>query len=301
MTPTTLMLEPSPRSARTPGDGDAPCEAARMSWFMDLALSRRLERTEGAIGASFPAVHQQMAPDVGATWHDFEGTYAIFDGVDSPMTQTFGLGVFGAITPDGLSVIEAFFETRGAAVMHEVSPLAGIETIALLADRGYRPVDLSTVLVQEIDGRMSVPSSPSLRVRTIEDADRTAWVDTSVIGWSEDPAVASFIRSMAEVASANRAMVHFIVERDGGPIATASMGIHDGVALLAGASTIPSGRGLGAQGMLLAARLSEARRRGCEIAMMVTAPGSTSQRNAERRGFRVAYTRTKWRRSRRDA
>jgi GNAT superfamily N-acetyltransferase len=131
--------------------------------------------------------------------------------------------------------------------------------------------------------------------------DLRAWVETSVTGWSEDPMVAGIIRSIAEIASANRAMVHFQVERDGAPIATASMGIHDGVALLAGASTIPSGRGLGAQGMLLAARLAEARRRGCEIAMMVTAPGSTSQRNAERRGFRVAYTRTKWRLVRRPA
>jgi hypothetical protein len=67
-----------------------------------------------------------------------------------------------------------------------------------------------------------------------------------------------------------------------------------GVALLAGASTVPSGRGLGAHGLLLSARLQEARRRGCDAAMMVTTPGSTSQRNAERRGFRVAYTRTKW-------
>src|SRR5437868_11669974 len=171
------------------------CEAPHMAWFMDLGLSRRLERTEGAIGASFPAVHQLMAPDVGATWQDFEGTYAIFDGVDSPMTQTFGLGVFGATTPGGLSAIEAFFETRDAAAMHEVSPLAGIDTIALLVDRGYRPLELSTVLVQEIDGQVSAPSSPALRVRTIDDADRSAWIETSVIGWSEDPAVAAFIRS----------------------------------------------------------------------------------------------------------
>ena len=28
--------------------------------------------------------------------------------------------------------------------------------------------------------------------------------------------------------------------------------------------------------------------------MMVAAPGSASQRNAERQGFRIAYTRTKW-------
>jgi GNAT superfamily N-acetyltransferase len=217
------------------------------------------------------------------------------------MTQTFGLGMFGAVTPEALAAIEAFFEVRGAAVMHEVSPFAGIEGIALLVDRGYRPLELTTVLVQEIDGRVDAPSASTLRVRVIEDADRDAWIDTSVIGWSEDPTFASLIRSISVVVSANRAMLHFMVERDGAPIATASLGVHDGVALLAGASTIPSGRGLGAQGMLLEARLAEARRRGCEIAMMLTAPGSTSQRNAERRGFRVAYTRTKWRLSRRTA
>jgi hypothetical protein len=33
---------------------------------------------------------------------------------------------------------------------------------------------------------------------------------------------------------------------------------------------------------------------GCDLAMMVVVPGSDSQRNAERKGFRIAYTRTKW-------
>jgi len=270
-----------------------------MSWFMDLALARRLERTEGAIAATFPAVQQEVAPELGATWHDFDGTYAIFDGVTSPMTQTFGLGVFGAVTPQALAAIEAFFETRGAAVMHEVSPFAGVGTLALLVDRGYRPIELSTVLMQPLADRVDAPSAPSLRVRAVEAADRDAWIDTFVAGWSEDPTYAAIIRSIAQVATANPAMLHFLVERDGAPISTASMGIHDGVALLGGACTISSRRGLGAQGMLLGARLAEARRRGCEIAMMLTAPGDTSQRNAERRGFRVAYTRTKWRLARR--
>jgi hypothetical protein len=34
--------------------------------------------------------------------------------------------------------------------------------------------------------------------------------------------------------------------------------------------------------------------RGCDLAMMVAEAGSNSQRNAERKGFRVAYTRLKW-------
>jgi len=33
---------------------------------------------------------------------------------------------------------------------------------------------------------------------------------------------------------------------------------------------------------------------GCDLAMMVAEAGSESQRNAERQGFRVAYTRVKW-------
>jgi GNAT superfamily N-acetyltransferase len=135
-------------------------------------------------------------------------------------------------------------------------------------------------------------------VRVIEPGERARWIDTAVIGWSDDPVVSGFVRRLVSMAVINDAMLHFIVEREGAPIATASLGLHDGVALLAGASTVPEGRGLGAQALLLAARLVEARRRGCELAMMVTAPGSTSQRNAERRGFRVAYTRTKWRRER---
>jgi len=266
-----------------------------MPWFMDQALACRLERTEGAVGTSFTEVNQRLRPEVGAQWRDFDGTYAIFDGADSPMTQTFGLGLFSAATPEGLAEIERFFMERSADAMHEVSPLAGVETFALLADRGYRPHELGTVLVQPLDGDPETPSAPGLRVRMIEPADHAAWIETSVRGWAADPMFAPLMRTIATGAAANRTMVHFMVERAGAPIATGSMALHEGVALLAGASTIPAGRGLGAQAMLLAARLGEARRRGCELAMMVANPGSSSQRNAERRGFRVAYTRTKWR------
>lgn len=268
-----------------------------MPWFMDRDLARRLERTEGAVSASYTAV-PSAAERSGATWHDFDGTYAMFDGPESPLSQTFGLGLFAPATAALLSRIEAFFAQRGACTMHEVSPLAGIETFALLAERGYRPVELSTVLVQPIDDAIPPPPTvPALEVRACAPDD--AWIAAWIAGWAGDPAVAAALPSLAEVVRGNRDLVHFAVERDQAAIATASLGVHGGVALLAGASTIPPARGLGAQSLLLAARLAEARHRGCELAMMVAMPGSASQRNAERRGFRVAYTRTKWRLDRR--
>jgi predicted acetyltransferase len=70
----------------------------------------------------------------------------------------------------------------------------------------------------------------------------------------------------------------------------------EGVAHLAGAATIPEGRNRGAQLALLDYRLRYAAAHGCDIALMGALPGSGSQRNAERHGFRIAYTRIKWRR-----
>jgi GNAT superfamily N-acetyltransferase len=271
-----------------------------MSLFIDQGLAQRLERTEGAACAGFVEVRQRLSAEAGAEWRDFDGTYAMFDGAGSPMTQTFGLGLAAPADADRLAAIERFFADRGADTLHEVSPLAGVEAIARLVDRGYRPIELSTVLVRplagERDGEPAAAPAAGLAARVCGDGEgeRERWIATSVAGWSEIPELAGEMDAIARAASQNPRMVNFLVERGGEPIATGSLAIHDRIALLAGASTIPASRGLGAQGLLLATRLEEARRRGCEIAMMVASPASTSQRNAERRGFRVAYTRTKW-------
>ena len=73
--------------------------------------------------------------------------------------------------------------------------------------------------------------------------------------------------------------------------------MREGVASLGGASTLPAFRNRGAQTALLQARLAFAVESGCEVAMVTTLPGTTSQRNVERQGFRVVYTRAKLQRS----
>jgi N-acetylglutamate synthase-like GNAT family acetyltransferase len=92
-------------------------------------------------------------------------------------------------------------------------------------------------------------------------------------------------------------MTCFVAERDGEVIAAGALNVANGIALLAGAATIPSARKQGAQRALLHARLRFAVERGVDLAMVVTQPGSASQRNAERQGFRPVYTRAKWQRT----
>ncbi|HEV2765518.1 MAG TPA: GNAT family N-acetyltransferase, partial [Pyrinomonadaceae bacterium] len=104
-----------------------------------------------------------------------------------------------------------------------------------------------------------------------------------------------FMEGLAQVSAKRTDAVSFLAELEGRPVAAGSLSICEGVALLAGASTVPEGRRQGAQSALLDGRLRYAAERGCDLAMMCALPGSASQRNAERHGFRIAYTRVKWR------
>ena len=53
--------------------------------LMDLDLAKRLEQTEGMGGVSF-ADRNAVSP-VGAMSREFAGTFAIFDGPDSPTSR----------------------------------------------------------------------------------------------------------------------------------------------------------------------------------------------------------------------
>jgi len=265
--------------------------------FSDLSLSRRLERAEGYACIQFVDARRRLWPESGACWMERAGTYAAFDGIDSPITQTFGLGLYEPLTADSLDAIERFFFDRGAPVNHEVSPLAGVETLELLASRAYRPIEISSVLFRPIEPA-SAESATNIRVRVIDSGEAQLCSDISARAWSHDhPELLGFLREMGIISAARTGTLCFLGEVDGQPGAAGALCIHEGVALCGGAATVSELRRRGLQSALLRARLRYAFEQGCDLAMMVAQAGSDSQRNAERNGFRIAYTRTKWTRA----
>jgi hypothetical protein len=263
--------------------------------FADVELARRLERTEGRSNVDFIEARTRAFPDWGAEWIEVAGTYAMFDNPSSPLTQTFGLGMFEPPAAADFAALEKFFHDRGAAVFHEVCPMADPSAFALLSERGYKPLEFSNVLYRPIstDLRLEAERNERIRVRRIRDDEVDLWAQTMFEGWSEFTEVADFLRDLGHITARSRSL-QFLAELDGQQIAAGALSVNNDVALLAGASTIPSARRQGAQNALLEERLLYAAAQGCTIAMMVTQPGSGSQRNAERHGFRIAYTRTKW-------
>jgi GNAT superfamily N-acetyltransferase len=265
--------------------------------FSDHRLSQQLERSEARANAAFVEARAGLAPAAGAEWIEVGGAYAMFDGVDSPLTQTFGLGMFDEITDQELDELEAFFRRHGAPVFHEVSPLADPSLMPLLNERGYRPIELSSVLYQSLDtgNKLNLPVNPLIKTRITGAGEEEIWAQTSAAGWgTEMEGLAEFMLNFGKINASAKGGFPFLAELDGRPISAGMLFIYDDVAILAGASTVPEGRRQGAQNALLDARLKFAAERGCTLAMMSALPGSQSQRNAEKNGFRIAYTRTKW-------
>jgi GNAT superfamily N-acetyltransferase len=263
--------------------------------FSDSALARRLEGAEGYACAQFAEARCRLFPECGSTWTKCAGATLVFDGIDAPTTQSFGLGLFEELTAEALDDMEKFFKSRGAAVMHEVCPMGGAPVLDLLCARNYRPFEVSSVLYRTVE-KAECHHSDNIKVRMIAADEAQLWSGVSARGWThEHPELEAFVRQMGAVCVAREQSPCFLAEIDGEPGAAGVLSLHEGVALFGGSATAPELRRRGLQAALLEERMLYAFEQGCDLAMMVAEAGSSSQRNAERKGFCVAYTRLKWR------
>jgi hypothetical protein len=130
------------------------------------------------------------------------GAYAVFDGIGSPVTQTFGLGIFEELTAASLDVIERFFLDRGAQVDHEVSPLVGVAALNLLCSRQYRPIEISNVMYRPTE-KPAAEDHGNIKVRVTGPEEAQLWTDTSAKGWThEHPELLGFILQTSAISSA---------------------------------------------------------------------------------------------------
>ena len=85
-----------------------------MSPVRDLALSRRMERTEGSAASRFVEARKRSEPEARAEWREVAGAYLLYDGPRSPMTQTFAPGLESLPSDAEVKELAEFFESRGA-------------------------------------------------------------------------------------------------------------------------------------------------------------------------------------------
>ena len=280
-----------------------PMHAARMSGvraplFCDTVLAGRIERVEAQLIARCSQAARRRAGTSGFVI-PVAGGVASFAGEGSPYNKVAGLGFGGVPDPAALDEIEKAFADCGSPVQVELAHLADPAIGAQLAGRGYRLESFENVLGHALIGELERVMPPGVEVRLSSEEESEVWLgvvaegsvhpDTQGVPWHEEFSREAIIGAERDSAAAGN--VRYAALRDGIIVGGATMRIAEGVAQLTGAATAPAHRRRGVQTALLSARLADAAAAGCDVAVIITQPGSKSQQNAQRQGFDLLYTR----------
>jgi len=257
----------------------------------DLVLARRLERDEGLNTAEATLAYGREAPEVKVATLAVGGGWAAYAGVGSFLTQAKGMGMDGPVERSELDRLEDFFMIRGAAAQVSICPLAD-PSLLELSRRNYRVLEFDNVLVAEPAHVVAPPASPGVEVWRASPEEFDLWAETSARGFFPDPDALAKARPAFRAFVGMPAVTSFLARVDGQVAGAGAYGVRDGLAGFFATSVLPEFRGRGAHRELIRARLDSARAAGSDLCSVGASPGSDSQRNFERWGFRVAYTKT---------
>ncbi len=260
--------------------------------FVDQALARRLESAEEMPQVQYAHLYQKLKPEIGAAVEPICGGHMIFAGLNSPIGRTVGMGFDGSATAADLDRMEQFYRSHGAPAQIDVCPLTDPPLFEMLKQRGYGMAELNNVLFHKLDGedQPATPAGATIRQGQAQEAEAFAAIVVRSFFPNGD-APQGFAEMIAPIYQCEGGIL-FTAEVNGEPVACGAGLIipERRIVALFGAGTLPQFRRRGLQTALLRRRMEVARKAGCEYAVIVTLGGTTSQHNAERLGFRVAYS-----------
>ena len=259
---------------------------------MELAREIELAEAEAAVGCAerLLGAHGEDAAAVCPV----AGGYAVYCGANSPVTQAVGLGLNGAVSKEEFERLEEFYFSREEPVRVETCPMADGSLIEHYRERGYHVTEFSNVMVRPVEKAAAAALPAGIEIQKAGDGEIDLWTLTVAQGFAEHfPVTQELLGIMRLFADGENTECYF-ARIDGKIAGGATLAVRGRIAGLFGASTLPQFRNRGVQTALLHTRMQRAAERGCELAMSIALPGSASERNITRRGFRTLYTRVKF-------
>jgi GNAT superfamily N-acetyltransferase len=231
----------------------------------------------------------------------FAGGVAGYSGPGTYHNRVLAAGLAGPVGDDELDALVEFYRGREVPAAVELCPYVDPGLIEGLASRGFVLREFKQLFHRSLQTRESLPSPPlgwpaKLEVcevdrgspSEIELCVRVSMSGFFAPGQTIPDAVVDVGRRSIGLGR-TRAYVAMV---DGQPAGAGSMDLDDEVAHLNGTSVLPEFRQRGVQQALMLTRLARAREHGCEIATIGSRPGTSTERNAQRLGFGVAYSKS---------
>jgi len=265
--------------------------------LLGLELAREIELAEAeaavACAERLVAAHGNGAGAVSSVG----GGYAVYCGANSPVTQAVGLGLNGVVSKEEFDRLEEFYFSRKETVRVETCPMADGSLMEHYQERGYHVSEFSNVMARPVE-KSGVAALPAgIEIQRAREGEIDLWTLTVAQGFAEHFPVTQELLSVMRLFAEGKNTECYFAWVDGKIAGGATLALRGRIAGLFGASTLPQFRNRGVQTALLEARMQRAAGKGCELAMSLALPGSASQRNITRQGFRTLYTRVKFERA----
>ncbi|HLW51752.1 MAG TPA: GNAT family N-acetyltransferase [Candidatus Angelobacter sp.] len=258
--------------------------------FLNSADSRRIEAAEeyGALRyAQAAAKHRQ-----GPAWEEFRGGHLVFLKKGAPVGRAHALGFDGKITPEDVEHVERFYFERESEAQVDVSPYADPSLFESLNARGFQVAEFNQTLARRLKPEEEfAPAPQGVEIRRVRPDEAGAWSRMLAQIFFPPEMVPQYEKFFLPWAAPEHplSLAAFV----DGKMAAGAAGLivpEHRMAGIFGAGTLPQYRGRGIQQAFMRERLRLGQQNGCDLAVTLTMPGTTSQRNVERAGFRVAYT-----------
>jgi GNAT superfamily N-acetyltransferase len=252
-------------------------------------LAVRLETAEALDGVDCAEALAVMEPDSGAAAKAVAGGFLMYLGQASPLTHAVGIGMHGAVTAEQFEEIEQFYGSRETPITIDVCPYADLTLLELLNARQYRISEFTNVMVRAItSGEVFDTEDEGVEVRLGQEEE--LWARTVVCGFFGRETITDEEYRLGRILFHMPNSATLLATVAGEPAGAGAASFRERVANCFADATVVRYRRRGVHRALIRSRLEMAAQRGCDLITAGTAPGSGSQRDYERFGFQVAYT-----------
>jgi GNAT superfamily N-acetyltransferase len=222
---------------------------------------------------------------------------AFYSGENSFFSQVVGWGF--DLTEENfihdIESIENFYRRLGHKTVDiELSSLGGNSTAHQLSLRGYVVSEINNISILDLGSYKGdlVPLESNFVIDFVSDSEMKDWARCVALGFECEEAGEQF-----SIYGKAPGITCFGATLNGEFVAGGTISIQEGICDLGITSTLLQYRGQGLQKALLNKRLQYAVSQKADIASVTTEPGSLSDLNVQKSGFKLAYTRTKFSRT----
>ncbi|WP_217592988.1 GNAT family N-acetyltransferase [Cohnella sp. GbtcB17] len=205
---------------------------------------------------------------------------------------------------DEIDSIVAFYGERGRAVQFEAVPgLASPNLLRKLTEAGFYPSGIHTSMYMQPERREerqagsaqdAAAGSATISIEPLREDQMELYASIHCRATGLPEAGISPVAANNRVLYGRPGWQFYLAYADGVAAAAGVLFTQGDIASFTFAAVLPEYRNRGLHRRLLDARIEEAHRRGCRIAVSQCAYLSQSHRNMDRAGMKLGYVRTTW-------